>query len=232
MSGGGTPPVKPSPDLYVNMGLPSGKLWAKTNLDASQANGFSESAFQYDCSYVSWGNLQMHNPVSDSEFDYDWGSVNEQEPWFEGQPYGETSGCQIQSNIGLSQDIARIIAGSPWRMPSADDFSELFRYSDLIDADGQVIDPSVTNKIVTVNGIRGIYLKSKINGARLFFACCGTGSGSSLNDRSTSGRYWSSTWVNDHYAKRMAFNQTGVTPSLDASRSYGYPVRPVWVDVL
>lgn len=232
MSGGGTPPVKPSPDLYVNMGLPSGKLWAKTNLDASQANGFSESEFEFECSYVSWGNLQMHNPVSASEFDYDWGAINEQSPWYEGQPYGETAGSQIQSNIGLSQDIARIVAGSPWRMPSADDFVELFQYSDFINADGEVIDPSVVNKVVTVNGIKGIYLKSKINGARLFFACCGTGSGTSLNDRTVSGNYWSSTWVNDRYAKRLVFNQTGATASIDASRFLGYPIRPVWVDVL
>lgn len=232
MSGGGTPPVKPSPDLYVNMGLPSGKLWAKTNLDASQANGFSESEFQYECSYVSWGNLQMHNPVSESEFDYDWGGVNAQSPWYEGQPYGETAGSQIQTNIGISQDIARIIAGSPWRMPSADDFIELFRYSDFIDADGQVIDPSVSDKRVTVNGIKGLYLSSKINGARLFFACCGNGTGTALSDRAIIGNYWSSTWASERYARRMVFSQAGMNPSNDVSRYVGYPVRPVWVDVL
>lgn len=214
------------------MGLPSGKLWAKTNLDASQANGFAESEFQYECSYVSWGNLQMHNPVSASEFDYDWGHINEQEPWYEGQPYGETAGCQIQANIGISQDVARIVAGSPWRMPSANDFIELFQYSDFIDANGQVIDPSVSDKRTVVNGITGLYLKSKINGARLFFACCGFGSGTTLGGYFSFGNYWSSTWVNERSVKRMYIGTSDVNPNANSDRYNGYPVRPVWVDAI
>ena len=223
--------MKPSPDLYVNLGLPSGTLWAKTNLDASQANGFAISAIQYGCSYVSWGNTVMHNPVSDSAFDYDFGGRNSQAPWYDGQPYGETPGCSIMTNIGLSGDVARILAGVPWRMPSEMDFVELFANTEFIDANGDVIPSSTADKRVNVDGIVGIYLKSKINDARIFFAACGEGSQSNLANLSAGGYYWSSTFVDDSSAKAMRFSGNDQPAAASRSRFLGYPIRPVWRDV-
>lgn len=231
MSGGGTPPVKPSPDLWVNLGLPSGTLWAKTNMDITQANGFAISEFQLGCSFVSWGNIEMHNPVDDSAFDYDWGSRNTQEPWYEGQPYGQTPGCTIQTNIGMSSDVARVICGSPWRIPKSSDFVELLAYVDFLDGDGQVIDPSVTNKLATVNGVTGLYLQSKINGERLFIACCGYGAGTSLYNSGTGGSYWASDYYNDRSARTLSFGESFVYPSNSSNRCFGMAIRPVWNDI-
>lgn len=223
--------MKPSPDLYVDLGLPSGTLWAKTNIDVTQANGFAISEFQLECSFVSWGNTEMHNLINSTTFDYDWGTVNEQAPWYEGQPYGQTPGCDIQTDIGISSDVARVICGSPWRLPSASDFEELLAYVDYLDGNGQVIDPSVTDKIATVNGVSGLYLQSKVNRRRLFLPCCGHGAGVLIYDQNISGDYWSSTWANDRTALKLAFNASSVGPSRSSNRFFGNPIRPVWVDV-
>lgn len=223
--------MKPSPDLYVNLGLPSNTLWAKTNLDMTQANGFAVSEFQYACSFVSWGNVEMHNPVSDTEFEYDWGTINAQEPWYDGQPYGLTPGCDIQTNIGLSFDVARVIALAPWRMPTADDFVELIANTEAIDESGQPLDPSIADKRVTVNGIVGIYLKSKINGERIFFPCSGYASNALWQTRANSGHYWSSTRENQRNAYQLTFDNIRVSDRSSVPRFNGFPVRPVWKDV-
>lgn len=203
-------------------------MWAKTNLDNTQASGFAISEFQYNCSFVSWGNVEVHNPVSDSAFEYDWGSVNAQSPYYDGQPYGGTPGCNIQTNIGLSFDVAHVLSGRPWRMPSMGDFGELFDNVDFIDADGVVIDPSTADKRVTVNDILGIYVQSKINGARLFFPCSGMGSGTSLNNRAGTGAYWSSSIVNVRDAYACSFDRNGLRYNGTNQRYSGFCVRPVW----
>ncbi|MBQ5373919.1 MAG: hypothetical protein IIU51_05110, partial [Bacteroidaceae bacterium] len=128
-------------DLKVDMGLPSGILWASRNIDLTQKNGFAASPFQYEASYFSWGNTDGHNPTSQTTFDYNWGSINAQVPWYEGQPYGDTPGSQLDTNIPLKEDTARVNLGSPWRMPTSENFEELFNYCDFVRADGVTIIP-------------------------------------------------------------------------------------------
>lgn len=223
--------MKPSPDLYVNLGLPSGNLWAKSNLDDTQANGFAASEFQYECSYVSWGNIEMHDPVSASAFEYDWGGINSQQPFYGGQPYGDTPGCDIQTNIGLSFDVARVLAGSPWRLPSSEDFNELFTYVDFIDAEGNIVDPSRSDKRVVVNGIMGVYLKSRINGERLFFPCSGVGQGTSLSSRGSGGAYWSLSYNSPGSARALYIYESGISFSGLIDRFKGCTIRPIWRDI-
>ena len=62
-------------DYMVDMGLPSGLLWADRNIDATQPDGFCESPYQYEGSFFSWGNTEPHNPTSTSAFGYDWGTI-------------------------------------------------------------------------------------------------------------------------------------------------------------
>ena len=159
----------PASDLFVDMGLPSGLLWARRNLDATQANGFAASEYQYECSFFSWGNIDPHNPTSNSSFaPYSFGSSNDEEP------YVSSEGAKIEypGVAGPSHDAARAIAGAPWHMPLTEDFAELFNsnYTKFIDADGEDIASDVTDKRITMNSIMGIRLKSKINGNILFRA--------------------------------------------------------------
>ena len=226
-------------DLYVDMGLPSGVLWAKANIDLSQPNGFAASPYQYDCSFFSWGNTDGHNPISTSAFDYNWGGVNDAEPWYEGQPYGDTEGNKLTTNIAPSYDAARVNLGSPWRMPTGAEYGELFNNNniDYIDADGNVVTietPSVdadprdaSDKRVKVNDIVGLYLRSKVNQNRLFLPCSGLGNGSLWFYSGSRGYYWSSTWNSARNARNLVFVNSGVSPQGYNYRCRAYTIRPV-----
>ena len=214
-------------DLFVDMGLPSGLKWALRNIDLTQADKFAESAFQYECSFFSWGNTDGHNPISTSAFDHNWGGVNSEDPYYENQPYGSTPGAALTAGIAPSMDAARTNLGAPWRMPTSAEFKELFDNSDYINADGEVIAAGTTDKRVTVNGVLGLYLKSKNNGNRIFFACSGNGTGTSWLNRGSSGYYWSSSFLSARYAFSLYFYSGGVTPQNGSIRFDGFAVRPV-----
>lgn len=213
-------------DLFVDMGLPSGRLWAIANIDVTKQSGFAEvdgkpSPFIYECTFFSWGNTEGHNPTSTSAFSYDWGTGND-------GPYAQTPGAQLTANAGLSFDAARAILGAPWRDPSTEDFAELFANIDFVQADGEtVIDASQANKLVTVNGIVGIYLKSKINGRLLFFACSGYGLGQSWGNRGSYGYYWSRSLYSQTNGRSLSFNSGGVYPQYYNFRFHGFARRAV-----
>lgn len=225
-------------DLFVDMGLPSGVLWAKASIDLTTASKFQEvdgavSPFKYECSFFSWGNTDGHNPSSTSAFDYNWGGVNEQEPYYDGQPYGTTPGNTLTGNIPPSMDAARVNLGAPWRMPTTEEFAELFANIDYIDADGNVVTAETSiaktaaDKRVTVNGINGLYLRSKINGNRLFFPASGNGYGRSWGNRTGNGLFWSSSFYSARFARYLHFSSDGVSPQSTNLRYYGFSVRPV-----
>lgn len=226
-----TPVMHPVPEeMYVDMGLPSGLLWATRNIDVTQKNGFAASPFQYDCSFFSWGNIDGHNPTSPSSFaPWDWGSINAQAPWYEGQVYGDTPGNTLTDNIPVNDkyDAARANIGSPWRMPTTNEFGELFQNTIYINADGTEVDTTKTDKRVTINGVVGLYLQSKINGARLFLPCSGQGRGISRNYRGDLGQYWSSTIYGIRYGRFLYFYPSGIFPQSYSDKSYGFAIRPV-----
>ena len=213
----------------VDMGLPSGTLWASCNIDITQEDGFAASPFQYDCSFFSWGNIDGHNPISESAFDYNWGGINQQEPWYEGQVYGDTQGNTLINNIpvGDNYDAARVNLGSLFRMPTTDNYNELLNNIIYINADGTEVDTTKTDKRVTVNGIVGLYIQSKINGARLFFAASGYGNDTSRSSRSASGLYWNSTWSSASYSRSLYFSRNGVNSNSNNNRYVGSSVRAV-----
>lgn len=209
------------------MGLQSGVLWSPVNIDTSRPGGFADSPFKLKCSFFSWGNTDAHNPNSRNTFDYNWGYVNDNEPYYANQPYGLTSGATLTGNIPLTSDAAHAICGGSWRMPTSAEFQELLDGCDFVQADGStVIDPAVTDKRVTVNGIMGIYLKSKVNGRLLFLACCGSASGNGWINRGNVGRYWCATYVSAKTAGCMSIIESAVDAGA-LNRFTGCPIRPV-----
>ena len=210
------------------MGLPSGNRWAVSNLDDTGPYYFQQSPFQYECSFFSWGNVTPHNPIEGNQFDYDFGGINSSAPYYEGQPYGDTPGSLLTGDIPLNMDAAQSMLNSPWRMPDVNDFIELLSNSIFIDANGTEVDITKTDKRVTVNGVMGIYLQSKINGARLFFSCSGDGRGQTWYYKGTNGYYLTSTFVSDRYARNLFFSNGGITPQSNGFRYRGIAIRPIW----
>lgn len=93
----------------VDLGLPSGLLWADKNVGADdpEAPGL----------YFSWGNVEGHAEGAG----YDFGSNNE-------GPYASTPGAELTGNIavGDTYDAARKNMGAPWRLPTSAEFQELY----------------------------------------------------------------------------------------------------------
>lgn len=94
--------MTPEPE-WVDLGLPSGLLWAKANLGAT----LPESPGVY----FSWGNTEGH-PVGAG---YDFSQA----------VYNETPAAAITEDLSLVQDAARANLGAPWRMPTAAEYQEL-----------------------------------------------------------------------------------------------------------
>ena len=93
---------------YVDLGLPSGLLWATCNVGAKEPweNGL----------YFSWGNVDGHKKGSG----YDFGESNN-------GPYASTPGASLIGSIPVNTtyDTARANFGGNWRMPAKDEFKEL-----------------------------------------------------------------------------------------------------------
>lgn len=206
------------------MGLPSGVLWAPCNIDVSQPNGFAKSPYQYDFSYFSWGNVDGHNPTGPSSFSpWSWGASNAN------PPYVDSPGSLIvyPDSVDLAHDAARIVCGSPWRLPTGDDFSELFDNCDYIDANGEVIDVQSQSVIITINDVLGIRLRSRINGAVLFLNVTGLGFNTQLTNRLVYGNYWSSDLATEANGLRLQFSASGANVAGAIQRFYGLAIRPV-----
>ena len=88
----------------IDMGLPSGLLWASCNVGAERPSDFGL--------YFSWGNIEGHS--ADEEYD------------FSQTEYDSTPAAEINTDLSLSQDAARANLGEPWRMPTSIEFQELF----------------------------------------------------------------------------------------------------------
>lgn len=217
-------------NIFVDMGLTSGVKWATRDIDITKPSGFCDTPFTYQKSFFSWGNIDGHNPVSNSFAGvYNWGSVNQAEPWYEGQVYGTTKGATLTGNIPVDEefDAARANLGGNRRMPTTGEYKELFDNCIYINADGTEVDTSKTDKRVTVNGIVGLYLQSKINGQRLFFSASGYGYGTSWLSRGSGGYYWSGSFYSARNARFLFFYSGGVSPQVNSSRYYGFAVRAV-----
>lgn len=218
MKGVGRPPiVRP-----VDMGFPSGIMWAPCNVDARLAGGFAESPYQALTSYVSWGNTVCYEPDSSLHFDYDWGTSND-------GPYSETPGSTIgyPGSIPIESDVAHVVCGRSWRMPTAAEFTELLENTAFIDENGYVLPDDQQDKIITMNDVKGVRLRSLINGAAIFIPCCGRSEQNIVRGQSTL-YYWSSGLASANSAKALAITGDTVNPEISFARYHGLVIRPVW----
>lgn len=223
---------EPIEDLYVDMGLPSGLLWATRNIDATQKNGFAKSAFQYECSYFSWGNIDPHSPTSNTSFSpWSWGETVYEEP------YVSSPGAQINypNTIPNNLDPAKKYCGNDWLMPNTQQMGELMDNCIFIDGEGNEIPSENQNKLVSMNAadgkgyVIGIRLRSRINGNTIFFPTCGYGLNSELANRGITGRYWLNGLSQQNNSYCLLFRNIDVSPNNTASRSRALVIRPVKV---
>lgn len=203
---------------FVDLGLPSGLLWAETNIGAATAADYGK--------YYAWGEVTAYKEAKD------WGdkSVKTTYNW-ENYKYGTSSnitrynGTDGLSTLDASDDAATVNWGSSCHMPTTNDYSELrdnctLAWTSKEDSDGSTIS--------------GFELKSKNNGKSIFLPASGYRNGSGFQNQGTEGRYWlnshmpGSNGVNyaiyfNFYSNKGLCGGSGY----GEERCNGYTVRPV-----
>ena len=186
---------------FVDLGLPSGTLWATRNLGAETPEDYGY--------YFSWGNVIGQKP-SGTTFDYNWGTDNNGN-------YASTTGAALTGDIPTNMDydaVQRYMGGS-CKMPTTTQFAELFNSS------------YTTNEWTTKNGVNGRLVTSKINGNSIFFPAAGFGHGTSLFNAGSRGYYWSRSLYSSASGYLLYFDSSGVSPQDSNSRFFGFSVRAV-----
>ena len=117
-------------------------------------------------------------------------------------------------------DAAHVQWGGEWRMPTKQELRDICEKCDW--------------SWTSVNGVNGYSVRGRgaYASARIFLPCAGLGSGTSLYDAGSDGRYWSSVPYSDgsgydNFSWSLDFNSSDHSTSYLNGRDYGYPVRPV-----
>lgn len=131
---------------YVDLGLPSGNLWATCNLGASSPEAYGD--------YYAWGEVEPKQ-----EYTYP------NHKWYkEGAPsQGFTKYNNEDGKLTLEDEDDAVIQklGNGWRTPTLADFRELTNQK------------LTTIKKTKLNGVAGYQITSKKNGKSIFIPCAG-----------------------------------------------------------
>ena len=131
---------------YVDLGLPSGNLWATCNLGASAPEAFGD--------YYAWGEVEPKQVYTNSNH-----------KWYkEGAPsLGFTKYNNEDGKLSLEDEDDAVIQklGNGWRTPTLADFRELTNQK------------YTTIKKTTLNGVAGYQITSKKNKKSIFIPFAG-----------------------------------------------------------
>ena len=183
---------------FVDLGLPSGLLWAETNVGAETAAG--------DGKYYAWGETTPKTEYNEgSYFDSDYANY-------------PTSG---KTTLEKQHDAAYVNWGSSCRMPTNDEFGELLDSNNCI---WEWVSMATTDG----SSINGYKVTSTKNGNSIFLPPSGIRGNGDLDGHGSCGYYWSSTHYpyNSYDAYFLYFNSSYHGQHCNR-RYYGYTVRPV-----
>lgn len=120
---------------FIDLGLPSGTLWATCNIGANSP--------EEDGLFFSWGNVQGHTGTDG----YDFSQTT----------YNSTSGHSLSGDIPTNStyDAAVAIKGEGWAMPTRAQFVELFNneyttnvWTKVNGKSGRLVTSKINNKSV------------------------------------------------------------------------------------
>ena len=186
---------------FVDLGLPSGLLWARTNVGAPYSFD--------DGDYFAWGETKPKSYYDRST--YKWGDYNE----WGGINMTKYNLTDKKTTLDSEDDVATVNWGVPCRMPDSSEFEELYNKCDWAWQS-------------SYNGTSG-YLVTGPNGKTIFFPASGERFMDSLYNHGTRGYYRSRSLGSNHYtyASLLHFGSDYVKPTNNNYRWYGSTVRPV-----
>lgn len=188
---------------YVDLGLPSGTLWATCNIGASKPEEFGD--------YFAWGETAP-------KAIYTW----ETYMWYNGTNGTMTKYC-TNSSFGTVDDKTELLPeddaayvnwGKTWRMPTQEQCIELSN--------------NCTWTWTTLNGVNGHFITGP-NGNTMFLPAAGDHYKDKLGDVGSYGQFWSRTLnSNSPYAAYILFLHSYGLSGINANDRYlGFSVRAV-----
>lgn len=198
----------PSDDSHqwVDLGLPSGTLWATCNVGASTPEDYGD--------YFAWGETEPKEVYDWNTYKWCNGSIITLTKYCTNSNYGYNGFVDNKTELDPEDDAAYVNWGENWRMPTKEQKDELSK--------------NCTWTWTTQNGVNGCLVTGP-NGKTLFLPAAGYRSNSSLESASD-GYYWTRTLYSGYpyYAYLVCFKFEGV-PGYDVYRYDGFTVRAVRV---
>ena len=201
------PEPEPVPEGFVDLGLPSGLLWATCNLGATTPEGHGD--------YYAWGETATKEVYNWSTYKYC--TVDAEGSLQTLTKYNTSTTWGTPDNLTTLQaidDVAAQKLGDGARMPTKEDWEELIA--------------NTTAEWTTVNGVAGRKFTAA-NGNSLFLPAAGYRWVGELYDAGELGGYWSSSLSADYPlgAWFFRFNSGGQSMYDYGGRYYGPSVRAV-----
>ncbi len=196
---------------YVDLGLPSGTLWATCNVGASSPEEYGN--------YYAWGETTPKGA-------YLWSNLNYCNNAYGNSFYKYNTNSRYgtvdnKKTLEASDDAANVNWGNGWIMPTDSEWTELRENCSWV--------------WTSQNGVNGFKAISKKNGSALFFPAAGYYSGTTCANKGDCGFYWSSSLNVDspQYAWSVPMGSTMVSlpPSVGRVshvRCEGISIRPVY----
>ena len=194
---------------YVDLGLPSGTMWATCNVGATKPED-EGLLFQFGrVDGYRFGD-KNHKFIT-NEQNLEDGLSNKYIPLTtSGKTYnaGET--------LDLADDAAHVNMGGKWKVPTKDQLEELVNN---------------TTHEVTINEVKGMMFTSKINGCQLFIPCAGFWYDGKLGNSNRSSIFIRSSNVHDsdvNIAYLLFYGLSGNVDIYYGIRSYAFAIRGVF----
>lgn len=198
---------------YVDLGLPSGTLWATCNIGASKPEDYGN--------YYAWGEISTKSDYAWNSYKYTNGTT-----WMDPKLTKYCSQSECNGSSRFTDNLTELQSGDDpaaynwangWLTPSKAQWDELLA--------------NTTNKWTTRNGVKGRLFTSKKNGKTLFLPSAGGyEDDSSKLDRigGSNGIYWSCSLYTDCpiYAWYIGFTSDDCRIYC-GDRNWGISVRPV-----
>ncbi len=205
-SGGDTPNLINGHE-WVDLGLPSGILWATTNVGANTPEAYGD--------YFAWGETKPHanNVYNWESYKYCKGNKSRLTKYCSDASYGNNGFTDTLTRLLPEDDAATVNWGEGWRMPTYTELKELESKCGVI--------------WTTQNGVNG-YLFISSNGNSIFLPAAGYRWESSLIITGIHGYYWSSSLYtnNPSNVRYLNFYSEDYCMYFD-ERFNGFSVRPV-----
>ncbi len=198
--------VETNDDLeYVDLGLPSGTLWATCNLGATTPEGYGN--------YYSWGEIEKKDLYRWNTYKYCNGGADQLTKYCNDPEFGDEGYSDNLTILESGDDAAIAILGNEWCMPTKEQWDELLQ--------------NTTYAWTTQNNVNG-YLFTASNGNSLFLPASDRIRGEEVLDLGNQGYYWSNMLDNEsaRNAYTLVFSPEDIKIS-SSIRYLGIPVRPV-----